>query len=71
MPYRGRSPIRIWVQDPNSAREATIRSPWRVQASSALNTAAMPVAVAQAAGAPSSAATRSCSIDTVGLDTRL
>jgi hypothetical protein len=55
---------------PEQPAAATMRSPACTLATSALNTAAMPVAVAQQASAPSSARSRSCSMVTVGLDTR-
>jgi hypothetical protein len=53
--------------EPNRLREATSRSPAPSSAPSEVNTAAMPLAVAKAAGAPSSRRNRSSNIDTVGL----
>jgi hypothetical protein len=55
-PQRGRIDVRIWKHEPNSAREATTRSPARSIDASALNTADMPLAVVRAASAPSSSA---------------
>ena len=53
MPKRGSRVETIQWQEPNSAREATTRSPAFRCASSAACTAAMPVAVARQASAPS------------------
>jgi hypothetical protein len=60
----------IQWQEPNSAREAMTRSPVLRWASSAACTAAMPVAVARQASAPSMAASRASSMATVGLPKR-
>ena len=70
MPSRGSSVDTIQWQAPNSARDATTRSPAFRWASSAAFTAAMPEAVAQQASAPSSNARRRSSIATVGLPKR-
>ena len=53
--------------DPNSARELTSRSPWPQRAARATHTAAIPLAVAKQASAPSTSRIRSSNIRTVGL----
>ena len=53
--------------EPNRLRAATNRSPAASSAPSEVNTAAMPLAVANAAGAPSISRNRSSNIVTVGL----
>ena len=53
--------------DPNRLRAATSRSPAPSSAPSDVNTAAMPVAVAKHAGAPSISRSRSSNIEIVGL----
>ena len=60
----------IQWQEPKRAREATTRSPVFKPHITALCTAAMPVAVARQASAPSILARQSCSIVTVGLAKR-
>ena len=55
------------MHEPNSAREATMRSPLPHSAANAMKTAETPVAVANAASAPSSSRIRSSNIATVGL----
>src|SRR5215510_8882496 len=52
----------MYWQEPNSASDATTRSPARSRQASEAKTAAMPVAVARAASAPSSSAMRSSNI---------
>ncbi len=70
MPKRGSRVETIQWQEPNSAREATTRSPaFRCDISAAF-TAAIPEAVTRHASAPSSAARRRSSIVTVGLPKR-
>ena len=70
MPNFGSSVETIQWQEPNSAREATTRSPaFRCDSSAAL-TAAMPVAVVRHASAPSIRHSRCSSIVTVGLAKR-
>ena len=66
-PHRGRISSTMTKHEPNSARELTIRSPWPQSAASATNTAAMPLAVAKQASAPSTSRSRSSNIRTVGL----
>ena len=56
--------------DPKRLREATTRSPAETQASRAWNTAAIPLANAHAASAPSMASARRSSTSIVGLLTR-
>ena len=56
--------------DPNSAREATTRSPVSRIAISELKTAAMPLAVAKQSSAPSISRRRSSKVVTVGLPYR-
>ena len=53
--------------EPNRLRADTTRSPWPSSAASAVKTAAMPVAVAKQAGAPSISRSRSSNVVTVGL----
>ena len=57
-------------QEPKSSRLATTRSPAPSKAPRAVKTAAMPVAVANAAGAPSRADMRCSNMRTVGLPNR-
>jgi hypothetical protein len=67
MPKRGRmAPNNCWVA-PKMLREATICSPAFIKAITVARIAAMPLAVATQASAPSRAARRSCSVVTVGL----
>lgn len=66
-PQRGRISLHTTKQDPNRLRAATSRSPAASSAPNAVNTAAMPVAVAKAAGAPSMSRSRSSNIWMVGL----
>ena len=67
MPHRGRISLQTTKQDPNRLRAATNRSPAASSAPSEVNTAAMPLAVANAAGAPSIRRSRSSNMVTVGL----
>ena len=67
-PKRGSTSSMMYRQEPNSARAATTWSPARTWPIIAAVTAAMPLAVARAASAPSSSAMRSSNIDTVGLE---
>src|SRR6185437_6451314 len=69
-PQRGRISLHTTKHDPNKLRDATNRSPAPSSAPSEVNTAAMPLAVANAAGAPSSRRNRSSNIVTVGLPYR-
>lgn len=69
-PQRGRISLHTTKHDPNRLREATSRSPAASSAPSEVNTAAMPLAVAKAAGAPSMRRNRSSNIVTVGLPYR-
>ncbi len=57
-------------QEPKSARELTSRSPWPHRAASATQTAAIPLAVAKQASAPSTRRIRCSNIRTVGLPYR-
>ncbi|CNH68977.1 Uncharacterised protein [Mycobacterium tuberculosis] len=66
-PHRGRISLHTTKHDPNRLRAATNRSPAPSNAPSEVNTAAMPLAVAKAAGAPSISRSRSSNIVTVGL----
>jgi len=70
MPNFGRRVETIQWQEPNSAREATTRSPAFRCDSSAAFTAAMPLPVARQASAPSISASRRSSMATVGLPKR-
>ena len=70
MPNFGSRVETIQWQEPNSARDATTRSPAFSCASSAAFTAAMPVAVVRQASAPSISASRSSSMVRVGLAKR-
>ena len=70
MPNFGSSVDTIQWHDPNSARDATTRSPAFRCASSAAFTAAMPVAVVRQASAPSIRHSRSSSMLSVGLAKR-
>ncbi len=70
MPQRGRISLHTTKQDPNRLRAATSRSPAASSAPSEVNTAAIPVAVAKQAGAPSISRSRSSNIETVGLPYR-
>jgi hypothetical protein len=67
MPKRGQRSSTTYRHDPNSARAATTWSPALRKQSSEAVTAAMPVAVARAAPAPSSSRMRSSNMATVGL----
>jgi hypothetical protein len=58
-------------QEPNNAREATIRSPAPQRAARATKTADMPDEVPKHASAPSISRNRSSNIATVGLPYRL
>ena len=69
-PNRGKSSSTTQRHDPNSAFAATTWSPARTCPISAAVTAAMPLAVARAASAPSKAAMRASNIATVGLENR-
>lgn len=69
-PQRGRISLHTTKHEPNRLRDATNRSPAPSSAPSDVNTAAMPLAVANAAGAPSSRRSRSSNIVTVGLPYR-
>ncbi len=66
-PQRGRISLHTTKHEPNRLRAATSRSPAPSSAPSEVNTAAMPVAVAKQACAPSSSRSRSSNIETVGL----
>ena len=66
-PHRGRISSRMTKHDPNSARDDTTRSPAPHSAAIAVNTAAIPDAVAKHASAPSSRRIRSSKVVTVGL----
>ncbi len=66
-PHRGKISSRMTKHDPNSARDATTRSPAPHRAAIAVNTAAIPEAVAKHASAPSSWRIRSSKVETVGL----
>ena len=66
-PQRGRISLHTTKHEPNRLRAATSRSPAPSSAPSEVNTAAMPVAVANAAGAPSISRSRSSNIEIVGL----
>ncbi len=66
-PQRGRISLHTTKHEPNRLRAATSRSPAPSSAPSEVNTAAMPLAVANAAGAPSISRSRSSNTDTVGL----
>ncbi len=67
IPKRGRISPTMILQEPNSARQATTRSPAVSWQASAAKTAAMPLAVPRQASAPSSRARRSSNTPTVGL----
>ena len=67
-PKRGSHSSTTQRQEPNSAFAATTWSPARTMPISAVVTAAMPVAVARAASAPSSAAMRLSNMVSVGLE---
>jgi hypothetical protein len=60
----------MYWHEPNSARLATTRSPARTCESRLADTAAMPLATARQACAPSSWRSRSSNIVTVGLPKR-
>jgi hypothetical protein len=66
-PQRGRISLHTTKHDPNRLRAATNRSPAPSSAPSEVNTAAIPEAVANAAGAPSISRSRSSNIEIVGL----
>ena len=66
-PKRGAHWLRIQRQEPNRARPATTWSPARRRPVSATCTAAMPEEVVRQNSAPSSSASRSSNIWTVGL----
>ena len=66
-PHRGRISLHTTKHDPNRLRAATSRSPAPSSAPSEVNTAAMPLAVAKHAGAPSISRSRSSNIEMVGL----
>ena len=67
IPQRGRISLHTTKHDPNRLRAATSRSPAASSAPSEVKTAAMPVAVAKHAGAPSISRSRSSNIEIVGL----
>ena len=70
MPKRGKMvPNNCWLA-PNMLREATMWSPVFNSAITVDRIAAMPLAVAMQASAPSRAASRSCIMATVGLEKR-
>ena len=60
----------MYWHEPNNARLATTRSPARSWHIRLANTAAIPVAVARQASAPSSRRSRSSKVWTVGLPKR-
>ncbi len=66
-PQRGRISLHTTKHEPNRLRAATSRSPAPSSAPSEVNTAAIPDAVANAAGAPSMSRSRSSNIEMVGL----
>ncbi|SKU20301.1 Uncharacterised protein [Mycobacteroides abscessus subsp. abscessus] len=66
-PQRGRISLHTTKQDPNRLRAATSLSPAPSNAPSAVKTADMPVAVANAASAPSMSRSRSSNMEIVGL----
>ena len=66
-PQRGRISLHTTKHEPNRLRAATNRSPAASSAPSDVNTAAIPVAVAKHAGAPSISRSRSSNIEIVGL----
>jgi hypothetical protein len=66
-PKRGRKSAMTYWHEPNKAREATTWSPARRSQRSAAVTAAMPLAIARAASAPSTRHMRSSNMATVGL----
>ena len=66
-PQRGRISLHTTKHDPNRLRAATSRSPPASSAPSEVNTAAIPVAVAKHASAPSIRRSRSSNIEMVGL----
>jgi hypothetical protein len=66
-PHRGRISLHTTKHDPNRLRAATSRSPAANRAPNDVNTAAIPVAVAKHAGAPSIRRSRSSNIEIVGL----
>ena len=70
MPHRGRISLHTTKHEPNRLRAATSRSPVASSAPSEVNTAAIPVAVAKAAGAPSISLSRSSNMVIVGLPYR-
>jgi hypothetical protein len=67
-PKRGRNSSITQRHEPNSALAATTWSPARTCPISAVVTAAMPLAVARAASAPSNSAMRRSNMVTVGLE---
>src|SRR5262249_40144797 len=67
MPNRGSQLLSSCTVAPNSPREATMWSPARAKHITQARIADMPDAVATQASAPSSAASRSCNMSTVGL----
>ena len=69
-PHLGKISVRIYRQDPNSARLPTTWSPACTIDAMDANTAAMPVAVALPTAAPSISAMRSWNISTVGFEKR-
>ena len=66
-PQRGRISLHTTKHEPNRLRAATSRSPAPSRAPSAVNTAAIPLAVAKAAGASSMRRNRSSNMEMVGL----
>ena len=70
MPKRGRMLPNSCSVAPKMLREATMWSPAFSSAMTVDRMADMPLAVAMQPGAPSSAANRVCSIDTVGFEKR-
>ncbi len=69
-PKRGRKSSTTQRQEPNSALAATTWSPARTWPTSEVVTAAMPLAVARAASAPSNSTMRRSNMATVGLEKR-
>ena len=65
-PHRGRISSKMMKHEPKRALLATIRSPDSTMAASALNTAAIPEAVAHTASTPSSIRRRSSNAAMVG-----
>ena len=66
-PQRGKISLHTTKHDPNRLRAATSRSPAASSAPNDVNTAAIPLAVANAAGAPSIRRRRSSNMVIVGL----